>query len=460
MREAMKQLRRASKLTGLVEIRVDGIRDLNLEQLLRHPRSDVIITNRRTDEGGKFNGTAKEQFRILSKAVKHGAEYIDAEVSWGESFIAKLKSQHPKTPLIVSYHNFKETPVDLLSIYRKIRETRVDIVKIATMSNDISDNKQMFNLLQTAHKDRQKTIAICMGERGQVSRILTGRYDGYLTFASMRTDQPTAPGQLTFEELKSLFRTDTINKRTKVFGLIGNPVAYSKGIDFHNRIFKRRSVNAAYVNFLVDDLPCFMKTFGREFSGYSVTMPYKEQIVPILDNIDGEASKLGIVNTVINRKGKLVGLNTDLPALIAILKRRTPLRKKRVLVLGTGATSKTMAYAGMTSSADVTIVGRSITKAKALANELNCQHDGLENIMNIPSDILMNGTSVGMVSKESLVPKKYFRKGMVVLDAVYSSTFTPLLLDAKAAGCNVVSGVELFERQAKLQSKMFLELMQ
>ena len=114
----------------------------------------------------------------------------------------------------------------------------------------------------------------------------------------------------------------------------------------------------------------------------------------------------------------------------------------------------------MNSSADVTIVGRSITKAKALANELNCQHDGLENIMNIPSDILMNGTSVGMVSKESLVPKKYFRKGMVVLDAVYSSTFTPLLLDAKAAGCNVVSGVELFERQAKLQSKMFLELMQ
>ncbi|MBI1805845.1 MAG: type I 3-dehydroquinate dehydratase [Ignavibacteria bacterium] len=461
MADALRELRRASTCADLVEIRIDGLADLDLKKLLKRPRPNVIITNRRVDEGGKFSGTTAEQFDILSQAIRFGAEYIDVELSWGKRFVQDLLSSCSKTKVICSYHNFQETPRDIRGIYSAMRKTGADILKLCTIANDISDNQKMFNLTRLAKTNRQQVISFCMGEMGQISRILGGKYGSYLTFGSTRSGTCTGVGQFTVEDLKKVFRVHTLTQRTKVFGLVGNPVKYSQGIYYHNRRFTKASMDAVYVNFLVHDLKQFFITFGDQVSGLSITMPFKRDIIPLLDEVAEDAIPLQAVNTVIRRKGKLVGYNTDLPAIASLLRRKTRLKNKQAVVLGTGSTAKTMAYAVVHHGVQTTIVGRSAEKAKALADDLDCQWATVDNLGLIPADILLNGTSVGMAadvpSQRTLVPKRYLHRGMIVFEAVYNPPMTHLLRDAKSAGCTTISGMELFQRQAELQSKLFLE---
>lgn len=461
MREALRILQEHRTTSELIEVRIDGIRDLNLAQLLRQPRPKLVITNRKIDEGGKFTGSSNHQYEILSEAIRLDAEFVDIEYSWGEKFIKNLLSHSNKTKIICSYHNFVKTPDNLESQYQRMRKTRAHILKIATTANDITDNKLIFDLLKQSRKDRQKLIALCMGEAGQISRILGSRFGNYLTYVSITDKGKTANGQLTYDELKNLYRANKINHRTKVFGLVGNPVKHSKGIYFHNKIFLKKQLNAVYVNFVVDDITEFLSKFRNIFTGLSITMPFKEKIVHQLDEIEIKAVRLEVINTIINRNGKLIGFNTDLPAIVSLLKKRTNLRGKNVIVLGTGATAKTMAFVALMHNSNTTIVGRNPKKTEILAQELGCEWTTLDNLHSLTPDILMNGTSVGMKENEqnNIVTKSFLKKGMLVFDAVYNPVMTPLLHDAVETGCNIITGLELFEKQAQLQSKLFIETM-
>ncbi|HEV8538300.1 MAG TPA: type I 3-dehydroquinate dehydratase [Bacteroidota bacterium] len=464
MDEAIAMLKSVDKSVELVEIRIDGLHGLDLEELLKRRRPKVIITNRRSQEGGAFTGSAAEQIDILSQASRLGAEFLDIEISWGFDHVRELMQKSRKSSVIVSYHNFVETPADLMSIYRKIRSTNAYVVKIATHAASIDDNTRIFELCDAARRDRQRIVALCMGERGEISRILGAKYGSFLTFGSASALESTAPGQRTVEDLQKVFRIHTLASRTKVFGLIGNPVSQSEGIYFHNRIFARESANAVYVNFLVDNLAAFMISFREMIAGASVTMPFKEEIMTQIDNISETAATVHAVNTLVRRRGKLHGHNTDFPAMSALFQERMKLKGKNVIVLGTGGTAKTMAFAALTHGARTTILGRSMEKAESLGKLLGCSYAALEHLPDLPCDILMNGTSVGMAGVSSPGPDQspvhpnFFRKKrIVVFDAVYNPPMTQLLRDAKAFHCETISGVELFQRQAQLQSKLFLE---
>jgi shikimate dehydrogenase len=213
------------------------------------------------------------------------------------------------------------------------------------------------------------------------------------------------------------------------------------------------------VNFLVNDLANFIYSFRNEFVGYSVTMPFKQAIVPFLDKIDDQIKGLNVVNTIIKYRNKLVGYNTDFLAIRYLLKKLTSLRNKRVIILGTGSMAKTLGYAAVINGARTTIIGRSYQKAKTLACELGCECASFDHILLKSADVLLNGTSVGMNQEEvdRIIPQNIFNKEMIALDVVYNPNRTQFIKDAEHAGCNIVEGDDLFDAQAKFQSKLFLE---
>ena len=463
MGETIREIRLLKKQFDLVEVRIDHIRDLDLEKLLASPRPRVIITNRRWDEGGKFRGEAKQQALILSRALDLGAEYVDIELRWGLTFFKKFLENYNRQRLICSSHNFQRTPKNLSAVYHRCRKTRAGIIKLATMANGISDNNIMFGVLQQARKDRQPIIGICMGEYGEATRIIGGKIGSLLTFGGTGASSKTGPGQLTVSELKTIFHVENISARTRIFGLIGNPVKQSRGIYFHNKRFHETKLDAVYLNFLVDDLSKFWNTFAGLVTGLSVTMPLKERIIPFLDSIDPDVASLRSINTVIKKKNTCTGYNTDYMALVDLLKRRTSLKGNHVLILGTGGTARAMICAAVSRGDVVTVLGRSHKKAESLAREFSCQWDFLENICLHRCDILMNATSVGMAgnnsSSNSLVPKNFLNRKMIVLDAVYTPPITTLVRHARTTGCSVITGQELFERQASIQSQLFMGTM-
>ncbi len=449
------------KLRGRVswaELRVDRLRGLRFDSLLRAPRPSLIVTNRRRADGGSFGGNADQQLAVLREAHMCGAEMIDIEYGWGPRILDRFYAHVPPRHVILSHHTMHATPSGLIEKYERMKEDEAVVLKIAFIARDIADTGIVFRLLERAHSDRRKLIAIAMGDRGEVSRVLGGKFGSYLTYAASPDHPPTAPGQLSYECLTKVYRASGINPRTEVFGLIGNPVSRSRGIYYHNEQFHRRRKDAVYVNFLVDHLGRFMKVYSGIVRGASVTMPFKSAIRQYLDAVEENAAALDAVNTVIRTNNSYRGYNTDLPAVLGALRARTDVRGKQALVVGSGAMARTMVFALLQGGAFPVVTGRTAHRVEALAGQFGCPSLPFEDRTAINADIVLNATSVGMPGTEAvrLFPPSFFRRKMLVLDSVQSPQPTLLIATARRHGCGVITGEEIFRAQAALQSHYFL----
>jgi 3-dehydroquinate dehydratase/shikimate dehydrogenase len=471
--DALRDMAAASKLADVIELRLDYIKNPDLRLLLKRRTKPVILTNRPVREGGKFDGSEEERISLLKLAMQLQADFVDIEHDSIHKIGKDVLSRIPrgKTRLIVSYHNFYETPGDVAAIYQKLSQSGADIVKIVTYATDISDNIRIYRLLQDA---QIPLISFCMGEYGIMSRILYKRFGSYLTFASLRRGKESAPGQISIHEFLNTYQALRQDKNTAIYGLIGNPVSHSIGPIIHNTLFKEKNLNSIYVPFKVDRVNDFIRAFRElDIKGYSVTIPHKEAVIPFLDAIDPIARKIGAVNTILNRDGCLTGYNTDCGAAVDALKnvyrttshyvspigRRTTavnddcLKGKKVILLGAGGAARAIAFGLKDEGAKITIVNRNYERAQSLAREVGCHDMRLDDLQVIEGDILINATPVGMfpeIDKTPVTGKK-LRPGMIVFDTIYNPAETKLLREARVQGCKVVGGLPMFVYQAAAQ---------
>ena len=312
--DTISEMVSASKYADIVELRIDYIPDVQnaltcIEKALKCKTKPVIITNRPEREGGKFKGSEQDRLHLLQKAIELGADYVDVEYD----SIKQITRQN-SSKVIISHHNFKETPHNISKIYNDICQQKPDIVKIVTYANDITDNIRIFELLKSA---KVPMISFCMGELGYISRILTSKFGGFLTFASLEKGKESAPGQLTVNELSKTYHFKDISKETKLYGIIGNPVSHSMSPAIHNASFMEKGLNNVYVPLKIANIGTFMEECRKiDFHGFSVTIPHKESVLPFLDDIDLTAKRIGAINTIVNQNGKLTGYNTDCMAAV------------------------------------------------------------------------------------------------------------------------------------------------
>jgi len=449
--DALRDMQTASAWADIIELRLDYIENPDLPRLLADKPKPVIVTITPREENGMFTGTDAERQALLEQAISLGADYIDCNMGWHA--LPRLLSIKGKTRIIVSSHNYDETPADLTEIYREIEATGADVVKIATFANQISDNVRMLELIRKAEKD---SIGICMGAKGEPSRILAPSCGALLTFASLDTGRESAPGQIPAETMRSIYNCSRLNRDTKLFGLIGNPVNKSRGYILFNRLFQHYDLNMGYLNFPVDDMDDFMTSFGRILSGFSITMPHKQAAASYLDATDAISERIGAVNTVVNLKGRLLGCNTDTVGIVKPLLQRTDLKEKRVTLLGAGGAARAAAAALIEQGAIVTILNRTVAKAEQLARELGCASGELDAFNPDATDILVNMTSVGMHPDINATPIPVEKlRDMIVFDGVYNPPETLLLRMAARTGCMVIPGIEMFINQAAEQFRLW-----
>ncbi len=457
----------AAKVADLVELRLDFARGYDLKALIESRPCPVIVTNRPVREGGKFEGPEAERLAVLQQAIALGAEYVDVELDSVETI-----RRGGRTQLIVSHHDFEKTPADLAEIHGHIVRSGADIAKVACMASDIRDTLRLFDLLRNT---RHETIALCMGEAGAISRILGRKFRNFLTFASLRQGAESAPGQITADDLTSLYHYKQIGPDTAIYGVIANPVAHSMSPAILNAAFEAAGLDAVYLPMKVTgDVVAFVEAFKAiDVQGYSVTLPHKEAIIAAMDEVDGIVKATGALNTVVNRDGKLFGANTDVPGVMRALEEAiefaepqraqrngSVLAEKRVLLLGAGGAARALVYGLKERGAEVTIANRTHARAVKLADALGCAVIPLDRIAEVEADILINTTSVGMHQKidATPAPRAALRPGMIVFDAVYNPPETRLLRDAQEVGCIPVSGIAWFVNQAALQFETWTHL--
>ncbi|HEX6984201.1 MAG TPA: shikimate dehydrogenase, partial [Planctomycetaceae bacterium] len=397
---------------------------------------------------------------VLREAIVAGAEYVDLELD-----VAKSVPRYGKTKRIVSYHNFEETPRDLEAIHAKLAACDPDVVKIVTMANWPSDNARMLDLVRRA---KVPTVGFCMGEVGVASRLLCGKFGSPFTYATFSRDRELAPGQLSFDEMRGIYRYDDVDADTEVYAVAGDPVAHSYSPLIHNAAFRAAGVNAVYVPLRVPKhtFPQTVKDLESiGVRGYSVTIPHKEAALEVAVERDPMAVEIGAANTLYkNDDGGWAAANTDhdaaMSSLMEGLRRRDPdatLNGKKVLMLGAGGVARAIGLGCARAGAVLTITSRTKDRAEQLARELDASSMRWEKRGAGHIDVLINCTPVGMFPnvEETPIAVNWLAEHMVVFDTIYNPENTLLLKEARARGCVTVSGLEMFVRQAAAQFERF-----
>jgi shikimate dehydrogenase len=250
-----------------------------------------------------------------------------------------------------------------------------------------------------------------------------------------------------------------ISGKTRLCGVIGDPIEHTLSPTIHNAAFNHLGLDFVFLAFHVKaaDLENAIRGMrGLGIHGLNVTMPHKSTVTAYLDTMDPAAKFLGSANTILNKNGKLSGFNTDdIGALKALRENGTELAMKKVLLLGAGGAAKAIAFALAKEVGELVVLNRADGKAKELAERLtgtlgkkvvggSLSLDAIaDNLQD--SDVLINATSVGMhpEANQSIVPPRWLRSDLTVMDIVYNPVETKLARDAKAAGAKVISGVEM-----------------
>lgn len=254
-----------------------------------------------------------------------------------------------------------------------------------------------------------------------------------------------------------------IDGRTDVYGIIGNPIRHSLSPMIHNGAFKRLGWNAVYLVFEIKNLEQALKGIrGLGVKGVSVTHPFKTDIMPFLDKIEGRAKKIGAVNTVVNRRGRLIGYNTDCEGGLEALEEKMNLKGKRVLLLGAGGAARAIGFGLKERDCQLIVVNRSRDRGEALSRELKCRFLPMSSLVRmkageLEAHVVINATSVGMYPRDGDTPisKGLLREGMVVMDIVYEPLATRLLREAKEKGCLTINGLEMLVRQGVTQFEIW-----
>jgi 3-dehydroquinate dehydratase/shikimate dehydrogenase len=460
--EMMQRAERAAREVSLLELRLDALKQPTaaiqpLREFLRSsPQTLVIATCRKSTYGGSFKGSTEAEWAVLKHAAAAGSALIDLELQSAERLPASaLAEVRQQTNLIVSHHDFKTTP-PLGPILERMGAISADLYKIVPTANTWRQNIELLRFLD-AYTGATPLIAFCMGEAGLPSRVLGPRSGGAMTYAALDAEEATAAGQPTLAELRGLYRVEALNKATRVYGVLGYPLAHSLSPRMHNAAYRRMGMNAVYLPLparkpaevldCADDIP---------LSGFSVTHPYKSAFLDRLARIDPLGKLVGAINTVVRSQGKFYGYNTDIAGVVEPLSQALPLRGTKILVLGAGGAARAAVFGLRGNGAQVFICNRTREHAQKLAAEARAKVVARAELKKLSFQAIVHATPVGQYPKmrEALLEPEEIH-APVVFDLVYNPLETELLRRARALGARTIHGFEMLALQGARQFELW-----
>jgi 3-dehydroquinate dehydratase/shikimate dehydrogenase len=424
----------------MVELRLDGVADVDVAAALHGRRLPVIVTCRPTWEGGRFDGSEDERRRLLHQAVALGAEYVDVE--WRAGFTDVIAAAPDRS--VVSSHEFSGVPSDLDSRVVAMRQTGAATIKVAFAAARLSDNLRLLDVARGGN-----AVVIGMGTAGLPSRLLATRFRSRWTYGG----DGVAPGQIPADQMLARYRFRTVGSRTRLFGVVSGNAAHSLSPRLHNAAFEAAGMNAVYVPLQAADFDDF-QTFATRlgFDGASVTIPFKLDALRAARDADPLTRAVGAANTLRRRDNAWDATNTDVAGFLEPLEAVTAgtLSGSRAAVLGAGGAARAVVVALVSRGVQVTVHARRPEQATEVA-VLGA------NIAALPPppgswDILVNTTPLGGAARrdDSPLPGGPFT-GRVVYDLTYGAGESRLVREARAAGCLALDGLPMLIAQAERQ---------
>lgn len=432
----------------LLELRLDLFHEISLKdlrELRKKIERPVIFTLRKKEQGGHYRGTEEERLQHIRQLAELHPSYLDVEYDTPPPFVQEIAKVYPAIKLIVSYHDFQQTPLDLEAILKQMKALPAHFYKIACQANSTNDALRMLHFVH----QNAPLLGMSMGKRGEITRILGPLAGSPWTYACASSTQKTAEGQLSSEELQSIYGFSRLTRSSGLFGLIGGTVTQSISQFTHNKLMQALNLDGVYVKMTLeqDELPSFFSLAKKiGIRGLSVTMPLKELVIPFLDYIDPDAKTIGAVNTLVFQNGRLAGYNTDGKGALDAIEAKMQVEGKKVVILGAGGAARAIIHEAIQRGGHVTVLNRTKEKALQLAHEFGIAGDGIEAILKKEYAILINTTP-----NPFPIPPEAIRPHTLVMDVKTMPNMNALLKEAAAKKCELVFGYEMFLNQAIAQ---------
>ena len=461
--DLLARAERAARNAGLVELRLDGLKNPSsilpgLRDLVRSFSGvSFLATCRGTAGGGQYGGSAESEWNILCQAAEAGCGLVDLSVQVAAKLKpAQIEALRAVSTLVLSWHDFKGVP-DLAKPFAAMRRIPADVYKLVPTATDFADNLKLLQFVEE-HSAEYPLVAFCMGEAGIPSRLLSLRAGAVFTFASLPGEQGTASGQIDSETMRDLYRVDDLGRATRLYGVLGYPLGHSLSPLMQKAALRRAGVNGLYLPLSSQrPEPVVEAAESLPLHGFSVTIPHKSAILPLLHNIDDLARKVGAVNTVVRSQGRLYGYNTDVTGIVIPLSALISLRKARVLVLGAGGAARAAVFGLAAQGATVSLFNRTKSHGKKLAEAAGAELIARRtDLRKRDFDVILNATPVGQypnVDASPLEPQEI--RARILFDLVYNPMETALVRMARQAGLRIIPGVEMFIHQGARQFELW-----
>jgi 3-dehydroquinate dehydratase/shikimate dehydrogenase len=459
--ENLREIERYKKYLDLAELRADCLEKWDTEALKSFPRRaglPIVFSLRRSKDGGFWKGGENERCSRIAEVLSSGYTWVDLEKHSATDSVAGIATQRG-VRIIRSLHDPDGVPAKLTQLIRDIPENDDEIPRAIIHPRSVADLRLVFRALR---ETSGAGIIQAMGKWAFPARILAGMYGCLFSLVSPEASEDD-PLPLSPETLEELYRCRSLSLSTSVYGIIGNPVLHSRSPLIHNTAYRKQDLNAVYLPFQVDDVDEFFALADElSIQGFSVTIPYKSEIIPRLQRISDDVAAIGACNTVVRTSQGFAGYNTDVRGFLL------PLEKlcgksfpKRAVIIGAGGAARAVVYGLQKAGTEILIVNRTEEKALNLAREFGCRGAALSSgnygKMAEYAELVVQTSAAGMHPLEDVDPAEGYpwTGEEIAYDLVYVPETTRFLVAAKAAGCRTLNGAPMLQAQGEAQYKLF-----
>jgi 3-dehydroquinate dehydratase / shikimate dehydrogenase len=460
-RLAVVDLFNAAPQCDLLEIRLDrfGINP-GLGELLSLKPRPVIMTCRRTQDGGHWDGTEAERLALLRQCIVSKADYVEIELD-----VADQVRPYPPAKRVISYTNLKETPADIADIYAEAQTKQPDVIKLTTLART---PEEAWPLVQILAKPPVPTVVVGLGRPGVMLALLGRKIGAPWAYAALERGMEAWPGQPTVSDLNGVYHYGAFERGTRLVGVTGFGEPEAATVAGLNALFAHLQLPARCLPLGVGSVRLFRRIAEAvKLAGLVVDDSHQNLLMEMVEEAQPSAQQAQAADVILYKNDKWHGYQTGFAAaaetLSAALKAKgaagEPLKGRLAAVVGLNATARGVAVELLRQGVNVTLASHKKKAGQELAHELGCRHVQFEALYSTMHDVLV----VCDEEKEEVHGKPgaagvhpgYLKPGMTVLDLTAGLRKSALLREAEARGCTAVAPREVFLDRVELQARLF-----
>jgi 3-dehydroquinate dehydratase/shikimate dehydrogenase len=454
-RFALADMVNAAKQCDLIEVRLDRFAKApDVGELVANKPKPVIFSCRRRQDGGEWEGSEEERLAILRQCIISKADYVEIELD-----VADQIRKFPPAKRVISYTNFQETPADIADIYAEMQSKSPDVIKLVTLART---PEEAWPLVQLLAKPALPTVVVGLGKPGVMLTVLGKKIGAPFTYAALERGMESYPGQPTIADLEKVYHYQQIGRSTRLIGVTGLGAQEVATVAVLNGALAHLGLGARCLPLQVGSLRVFRKVIDAvKLAAVVVDEEHRGSILEIATELAPDAAQAQAADVMLHPQEKWLGHNTlgtaAAEALEAALRgdlaTERPLVDRPVMIVGTNAAARSLAFAVKERGAAVIIAARDRDTAHELAKAVDGRHIQFEGLYSTMHEVLavcseekLPASTKGKAEKVS-IHVGHLKPGLTVMDLTSMPRKSPLLCEAEARHCRVVSPRRVLREQ-------------